>query len=115
MRYQNSAGESLSIPRVSYLLSGFALERPDGSWLELTNHVAWMDLERNRSSLRITNASPGVYHSIRFHVGLDSAVNHAEATRFPADKESGVMGGGCATTGSSGNFGSDKKFELVKG
>src|SRR5262245_50808335 len=45
MRYLSSAGERLSLKRVSYLLSGFALEHPDGTWLELTNQFAWLDAE----------------------------------------------------------------------
>src|SRR5438093_7909273 len=53
LRYETSAKETFSITRVSYLLSGFALQRADGSWLELTNRVAWIDLEKNLSSFRV--------------------------------------------------------------
>src|SRR5437764_8710257 len=49
LRYQTVAGESFSISRVSYLLSGFALERGDGSWLELTKQQAWLDLDVGRN------------------------------------------------------------------
>jgi hypothetical protein len=31
LRYQNAAGETLSVTRLSYLLSGIALEREDGA------------------------------------------------------------------------------------
>ena len=33
--YQNAAGETLSVTRLSYLLSGFALEGGDGQWVEV--------------------------------------------------------------------------------
>jgi hypothetical protein len=46
LRYQTSAGESFSITRVSYLLSGFALQRNDGQWLELSNRFLKMIIRR---------------------------------------------------------------------
>ena len=85
LRYQNAAGESLSITRLSYLLSGFALERADGSWLELTNQIAWMDAAQRRSSIRLENIAPESYRSIRFHIGLDTNDNHADPAKFAAD------------------------------
>src|ERR1041384_7937983 len=59
LRYETSAGETFSITRVSYLLSGFALQRADGSWLELTNQIAWLDAERSRSSLHVPSVRSG--------------------------------------------------------
>lgn len=85
LRYQTSAGESFSITRISYLLTGVALQRSDGSWLELTNQYAWLDSERERSSFRIANVPSDVYQSIRFHFGPDSQDNHADVSKFPAD------------------------------
>lgn len=84
LRYENSARENFSITRVSYLLTGFALERSDGSWLELTNEVAWFDLERSRLSHRVASVPSGEYRSIRFHIGPDEKVNHADPAQFPA-------------------------------
>ena len=85
LRYQTSAGETFSITRVSYLLSGFALQRADGSWLELTNEVAWLDLEKNRSSHSIASVPSGDYRALRFHLGPDAPQNHADIAQFPAD------------------------------
>ena len=61
LRYQTSAAENFSITRISYLVSGFALQHTDGSWLELTNEVAWFDMERGRSSHRISSLVYSVY------------------------------------------------------
>src|SRR6202021_226044 len=55
LRYSTSAGETFSITRVSYLVSGFALQRPDGSWFEMPDSAAWLDLEQNRNSFRLKN------------------------------------------------------------
>ena len=68
LRYETSVQENFSITRVSYLLTGFALQRADGSWLELTNDVAWFDLEQGRSTHRIAAIPAGEYRSIRFQL-----------------------------------------------
>jgi cytochrome c peroxidase len=85
LRYQTAAAEAFSITRVSYLVSDFALQRNDGSWLELSNSVAWLDHEANRDSLRLEAISPGEFRAIRFNLGLDSNLNHADVTKFPAN------------------------------
>ena len=85
LRYQTSVGETFSMTRISYLLHGFALQRADGSWLELTNEVAWLDLEKSRSSLRLTAIPAAEYRSLRFHLGPDEALNHADIAKFPPD------------------------------
>ncbi|HEX9046119.1 MAG TPA: MbnP family protein, partial [Verrucomicrobiae bacterium] len=83
-RYRTSAGETFSITRVSYLVSDFELQQNDGSWLRLSNSVAWMDFEQNRDSLRLGNVPPGEYRSLRFLVGLNTNLNHADVASFPA-------------------------------
>ena len=83
-RYQTSAGETLSVTRVSYLVSDFELQRDDGSWLELSNSVAWLDFDQNRDTVRLENIPTGAFRTVRFLVGLDTNMNHADVTKFPA-------------------------------
>ena len=83
-RYQTSAGETFSITRVSYLVSDFALQRNDGSWLEISNSVGWMDYEQNRDSIRLPNIPAGEFRSIRLLVGLNTNLNHTDISQFPA-------------------------------
>ena len=85
LRYQTAARETFSVTRLSYILSGFALEGVDGSWYESTNTFAWIDLERSRSSLRVAGVPAGVYRSLRFHVGLDEEVNRGAFTNYSSD------------------------------
>jgi cytochrome c peroxidase len=85
LRYQTSAGENFSVTRLSYLVSDFALQRPDGSWLEYSNSVGWLDLEQDRDSLRLEDVPPGEFHSIRFSLGLTPQLNHADPAQFPAE------------------------------
>ena len=85
LRYQTSVGERFSFTRVSWLASGFALQRSDGSWLELTNRIAWFDLERGRSEWPLQELPAATYRSLRFDVGLGETLNHADPAQFPAD------------------------------
>ena len=85
LRYQTAAGEAFSITRLSYLLSGFALQNSDGSWVELTNQAAWLDLEKGRSTISIPDVQKGSYRGVRFYVGLDPELNHARPEEFPAN------------------------------
>jgi cytochrome c peroxidase len=85
LRYQTSAGETFSITRVSYFLSDLALQRDDGSWLEFTNSVAWLDYDQDRHDWRIENIPPDKYQSLRFNLGLNPALNHADVSRIPAN------------------------------
>ncbi len=84
-RYQTAAHETFSITRVSWLASEFALQRNDGSWLELFNSVAWLDYEQNRESIRLDKIPAGEFRAVRFTVGLNSNLNHADITQFPAN------------------------------
>ncbi|MCX6894145.1 MAG: hypothetical protein NTZ16_01270, partial [Verrucomicrobia bacterium] len=84
LRYQTSAGEKFSITRVSWLASGFALQRGDGSWLELTNRVAWFDAERGRDSFRLENLPAENFRSVRFSVGLDEFTNTNNPAQYAA-------------------------------
>ena len=83
-RYQTSAGENFSITRVSYLVSEFALQRKDGSWLELSNSVAWLDFDANRNSIWLDKIPSGGFCSVRFTVGLNPNLNHADISKFTA-------------------------------
>jgi len=82
--YQTSAGETFSVTRVSYLLSDFELQRNDGSWLELSNSVAWFDFSQNRDSICLEKIPSGEFSTIRFLVGLNTNLNHADPAKFPA-------------------------------
>ncbi|NDC80525.1 MAG: cytochrome C peroxidase [Verrucomicrobia bacterium] len=85
LRYENSAKETLSFTRLSLLLSGFALEKEAGGWVELPGQNAWLDLEKQRWDFRLTGISRGSYRAIRFFVGPDEKTNHADISKIPAD------------------------------
>lgn len=80
----NAAGETLSVTRLSYLLSGFALERNDGTWLESPDTYAWLDAATGRKVINLPDIPDGAYRAIRFHVGPPPAENARDASAFPA-------------------------------
>ena len=85
VQYRDAAAEKFSITRVSYLLDGFALEHLDGSWLELGDMVGWLDAQSGRNSVLLTNVPAAKYRGVRFHIGLNPAVNHAATTNHAPD------------------------------
>lgn len=82
LRYQTSAGERFSITRISYLVSDFELQRDDGSWLAFSNSVAWMDYDANRDSIYLREIPAGEFRTVRFLVGLNTNLNHADPAQF---------------------------------
>ena len=85
LRYENAAHETLSVTRLSYLLTGFALERAEGGWVEMPGASAWMDGAARRTTLRLDGVPDGKYRALRFHLGPAAAANAADAAKFPAD------------------------------
>ncbi len=85
LRYQDAASETLSFTRLSYLLSGFAIEREDGAWVEIANQSAWMDAAKRRTVLRLDGVPEGKYRALRFHVGPDAVANASDPAKLPAE------------------------------
>jgi cytochrome c peroxidase len=85
LRYQNAAGETFSVTRLSYLLSGFAVEREDGAWVDLPGQRAWMDVAQHRMELSLENVPEGKYRAVRFDVGLDAESNAVAPAKLAAD------------------------------
>lgn len=85
LRYATQAGEMFSITRASCLLSGFSLQREDGSWLDLPGHVAWLDATTRRTGFALPDVPAARYTALRFHVGLDAVTNAANPAQYPPD------------------------------
>ena len=85
LRYQNAAGETLSVTRLSYLLSGFAVEREDGVWVEIEDRHAWMDAAKQRTVVRFDDVPAGKYRALRFHIGPDAKANTGDPAKLAAD------------------------------
>jgi cytochrome c peroxidase len=80
----DAAGETWSVTRLSYLVSGVALKKKDGTWVEVTESVAWMNLATKRDAAVFSKVPEGEYAALRFFVGLDEVENGRDpATRGP--------------------------------
>ncbi len=84
LRYPLPGGDTISISRLSMLLSGFALERPDGSWVELPGQYAWLDAGARRTSVTLHDIPDGAYQAFRFAVGPDATANDGSPDQYPA-------------------------------
>ncbi len=83
LAYQDAAGETLSVTRLSTLVTGLALEREEGGWMELPESYGWIDAGRQRTSMSVPDVPPGRYRALRFHLGPDAAVNKADPSKWP--------------------------------
>ena len=79
----SGAGNTISVTRLSYLVSHAALLRADGSREGLSQVAAINQLEE-RTSLDIAAVAPGTYEGLTFDIGLDAETNHADPAQYEA-------------------------------
>jgi len=85
LRYKNEVGETISVTRLSYLLSGFEFQTADGSWKQTKPQPVWIDLGKRRTSFVLKYLPKGAIRGIRFKVGLDEKSNAADPAGLPFD------------------------------
>ena len=81
---RTAAGQTISVTRLDFLLSGIALRSVNGTWFQPTNQFAYICAREGRTSFTLSNLPSGTYDHIRFQVGLEPEVNHVDAGRWPA-------------------------------
>ncbi len=84
-KYQDAAKRALSFTRVDFLISNFALQRADGSWLETANWFAAMRPDQNRLRAKIDGVPIQKYTAVRFRLGVDPATDKSEPNQYPPD------------------------------
>jgi len=85
LRYQNSAGETWSVSRLSYLMSEFSFQRADGSWFTAADSVAWMNAASRRGMMTLADIPPGDYQAVRFSIGISAKDNASDPSKRAAD------------------------------
>ncbi|MCB1276945.1 MAG: c-type cytochrome [Prosthecobacter sp.] len=73
------------ITRLDFLLSGLALKRKDGSWVESQDWFAYLSAATGRMTAKGTGTPKGEYTGIRFRIGVDEKVNKAEPNLYASD------------------------------
>lgn len=75
----------VEIQRLDFLLSGLALKRMDGTWVESEDWTAFYSLGKKRLKAQADGIPEGRYSAVRFDVGVPSAQDEADANLWPAD------------------------------
>jgi cytochrome c peroxidase len=83
LKYESA--ETLSVSRLSYLISQPALQNENGSWQELPRQYAFINASTRRASFTLTKVPPGTYKSFRFSLGVPQKENHGDPAQYPAD------------------------------
>lgn len=78
MAYVNNSADTMSFDKVKYIMSNFVLEKENGELFYIPDGYAYLSLKDGRDSVVFKNLPTGTYKSIRFTLGLDSAVNHSD-------------------------------------
>lgn len=81
----NQTGERWTVTRLSYLLSGLALQRKDGSWHACETDPAWMSLVDRRTIWEVAGIPEGEWKAIRFSVGLPPTLNERDPAGWSPD------------------------------
>ncbi len=81
---QTSSGQKISVTRLDFLLSNFALRRADGTWIGQPNWFAYISARDGKTNFTLTEVPTGSYDRARFQVGLEPPVNHGNSTQWPA-------------------------------
>lgn len=79
----SNAGDTISISKLKFLMSGFILEKTTGEFVVLPDAYGFLSLTEKIDSFVLKNVPKGEYKSIRFLVGIDSVINHSNPQQWP--------------------------------
>lgn len=81
--YTHSSGTVYNFSRAEFYVSGVALQ--DDNHVEAVSfNDTYHLISPNTTSFMAGTVEEGHYHSVSFHVGVDSAMNHADPTLHPS-------------------------------
>lgn len=85
---------TVGITNLTYYLSGFGLQRQDGSWLEIPAYHLVVAQDKPIDTLNLGVVPEGIYNALRFNIGVDSATNHGDPALWPNSHPLSLMRGG---------------------
>lgn len=71
----DAGGNKLSVTRFDFLVSGLALQRADGSWLESRDWHDLVSMTAGRYRMTATGVPQEKFTALRFYIGPDAATN----------------------------------------
>ena len=81
LRLNEPLAAGARVTRLDFLLSGLALRRQDGTWLESRDWFAYLSAAAGRLTAQGAGIPAGGYTGIRFRVGVDEATNKSDPHR----------------------------------
>lgn len=85
MKYVKPDGEVISISHWAMLMSHLSLMKSDSSLVSLGDGYQYIGFSVGRKKFTYTDAPAGTYIGIKFQLGPDQNINHADPTIWPAD------------------------------
>lgn len=73
------------VTRLDCLLSGLALQKKDGTWLESKDWYAYLSTTAGRLTAKVAGMPEGEYKGIRFRIGVDEATNKSDPNGYAAN------------------------------
>ena len=73
------------VTRLDFLLSGLALQKQDGSWLESKDWFAYLSATSGRLTAKGSGIPAGDYHAIRFRIGVDEETNKSDPNLYTSN------------------------------
>ncbi len=106
--YVNESGSAYSVDRVQLYVSAFEFEKIDGTWLK-SDEIVYVDAKEGKGlRFKLSKVPQGIYKSVKFMVGLDSAHNISNALPNTVDNVNmawpDMMGGGYHHMKFEGNY-----------
>lgn len=83
--YGKSGGELFSVSNWSILVSHLALVKENGDTVQLGDGYQWVSFSGGRTTFKYDNLPEGNYKGLSFMLGLDSAINHGDPNKWPAN------------------------------
>jgi cytochrome c peroxidase len=84
LKNQIASGQKISVTRLDFLLSDFALRRADGTWIQKNDWFAYISARDGKTNFTLENIPAGNFDRIRFQIGLPPQINHGDAAQWPA-------------------------------
>ncbi|MEQ2008997.1 MAG: MbnP family protein [Limisphaerales bacterium] len=84
LRCTNAVGQTLAVTRLDMLLSGIAVRRTKGTWLEKHHWFAFINTREGRTNFVLRGLPAGDYDRLRFNIGVPSEENHASPAQWDA-------------------------------
>ncbi|HZL13196.1 MAG TPA: MbnP family protein [Verrucomicrobiae bacterium] len=82
---QITGGQKISVTRLDFLLSDFALRETNGVWIEQKNIFAFIGARDGKTNFTLANVPARNYDALRFQIGLPPEINHGDIAQWPAN------------------------------